>query len=31
VKRIDIEGGAHAADVPNAYRAAINWLFSDVR
>jgi len=29
MKRIDIEGGTHTADVPNAYRAAMSWLFSD--
>ena len=29
MKRIDIEGGTHAADVPNAYRAAMRWLFSN--
>jgi uncharacterized protein len=27
LKRIDIEGGTHAADLPNAYRRAMNWLF----
>ena len=27
VKRIDIESGTHAADMPNAYRRAMNWLF----
>jgi uncharacterized protein len=28
LKRIDIEGGTHAADLPNAYRRAMNWLFA---
>lgn len=27
LKRIEIEGGTHAADMPNAYRRAMNWLF----
>lgn len=27
VERIDLEGGTHAADLPNAYRAAMNRLF----
>jgi hypothetical protein len=26
VKHIDIEGGTHAADLPNGYRAAMRWL-----
>jgi hypothetical protein len=25
---IDIDGGTHAADAPNAYRAALRWLFA---
>ena len=25
--RIELEGGTHAADMPNAYRRAMNWLF----
>ncbi|HVM37665.1 MAG TPA: alpha/beta hydrolase-fold protein [Sphingomicrobium sp.] len=28
LKRIDIDGGTHAADLPNAYRRAMNWLFN---
>jgi predicted alpha/beta superfamily hydrolase len=27
VRRIDIDGGTHAADMPNAYRRAMRWLF----
>jgi predicted alpha/beta superfamily hydrolase len=27
VKRVDIAGGTHAADLPNAYRAGMLWLF----
>jgi hypothetical protein len=27
LKRIDLEGGTHAGDLPNAYRRAMNWLF----
>ena len=26
--RIEIDGGTHAADMPNAYRRAMNWLFT---
>jgi len=26
-RRIEIEGGTHAADMPNAYRRAMRWLF----
>lgn len=26
-RRIELEGGTHAADLPNAYRAAMRWLF----
>ena len=26
-ERIEIEGGSHAADMPNAYRRAMRWLF----
>lgn len=29
VKRIDLDGGTHAADMPNAYRRAMNWLFEN--
>jgi uncharacterized protein len=28
IKRIEIEGGTHAADLPNAYRRAMSWLFT---
>lgn len=28
LKRIELEGGTHAADMPNAYRRAMNCLFS---
>lgn len=31
LKRIDLEGGTHAADMPNAYRKAMNWLFDGER
>ena len=27
LKRIELEGGTHAADMPNAYRQAMRWLF----
>ena len=27
LERIEIEGGTHAADMPNAYRRAMRWLF----
>ena len=27
-RRIELEGGTHAADMPNAYRRAMSWLFS---
>ena len=27
VRRLEIEGGTHAADMPNAYRRAMRWLF----
>jgi uncharacterized protein len=27
LRRIEIEGGTHAADMPNAYRRAMRWLF----
>jgi hypothetical protein len=27
LRRIEIEGGTHAADLPNAYRRAMHWLF----
>ena len=26
-RRIELDGGTHAADMPNAYRQAMNWLF----
>lgn len=26
LQRIELEGGTHAADIPNAYRRAMNWL-----
>ena len=26
--RIELEGGTHAADMPNVYRKAMNWLFT---
>lgn len=28
-RRVDLEGATHAADMPNAYRQTMNWLFSD--
>lgn len=27
LRRIEMEGGTHAADMPNAYRRAMHWLF----
>jgi predicted alpha/beta superfamily hydrolase len=27
VRRIEVDGGTHAADMPNAYRRAMHWLF----
>jgi hypothetical protein len=27
LRRIEIEGGTHAADMPNAYRRAMGWMF----
>lgn len=27
IERIELEGGTHAADMPNAYRRAMRWLF----
>lgn len=27
LRRIELQGGTHAADMPNAYRQAMRWLF----